>query len=87
MITLTYDHSFEGMLSAIFEVYAMKYRDAEIHPAGAVQENLFAQNQLVVTDADRAARVWGGVQKQLSKNAQKQVWWTFLSEMRGMDCL
>ncbi len=85
MITLTYDHSFEGLLSAIFQVYALKFRDVDIRPQGAIQENLFADVRDVVTSAEQAARVWGGLENRISKQALKQVYHSFLSELPGME--
>ncbi|MFJ1261087.1 TIGR03915 family putative DNA repair protein [Capnocytophaga canis] len=80
MIRLVYDGSFEGLLTAVFEVFEYHYADVEIvcstHTLGA----LFSEEQEVVTHFEKAERVVKGIEKYADKSAVNQLLKVFLSE-------
>ena len=85
MKTVVYDGSFEGFLCAVFDVYEYKLTDVEIVPAHKHQPSMFAEPHFVNHDQVHSDRVWKGLEKKLSLQAQKQVYRTFLSELDGIE--
>ncbi|HEX8313563.1 MAG TPA: TIGR03915 family putative DNA repair protein [Flavisolibacter sp.] len=85
MKTVVYDSSFEGFLCAIFDVYEYKLSDVNIVPVHRHQPSMFAEPHFVNHDPAHSDRVWKGLEKKLSLEAQKQVYRTFLSEIDGIE--
>lgn len=85
MHTLVYDNSFEGWLTAIFEVYEYKFNDAVIERASLYQSSLLATEHTVITSQEKALRVWNGLKKKLSPKALQQLYNSFLSEEKGIE--
>ncbi|MGN6494093.1 MAG: TIGR03915 family putative DNA repair protein [Agriterribacter sp.] len=84
MIPMVYDGSFEGLLTAIFEVYEYKFKDPSIVKEGAAA-SLFGKTHTVHSSAEKAERVWKKLQEKLSRQAIGQVYRSFLSEIAGME--
>lgn len=81
MITvLTYDGSFEGFLTAVFEIFEYKFLQPEIIPDFRNNDFLFAENHLVITDGEKAERVLKKLSKQLGKEGLTDLIFGFLSE-------
>ncbi|MGB3801101.1 MAG: TIGR03915 family putative DNA repair protein [Lewinella sp.] len=59
----TYDGTFAGLLSAIFEVYRLKADVVDITPEDRYQEQLFSTASYVATDTQHAKRVLTGLKK------------------------
>ena len=58
MTTLLYDGSFDGLFTAVFEVFEYRYNDAEIvSRENFLQENIFAEIHEVVTQTEKSERV------------------------------
>jgi probable DNA metabolism protein len=85
MKSVVYDGSWEGFLSAVFDVYEYKFTDADICPEHSFGGNLFAAPHYVVTQKIHTERVWQGLEKKLTKEAQQQVYRSFLSELPGSE--
>lgn len=85
MQTVVYNGTFEGFLCAVFDVYEYKLSDVNIVPAHKHQPSLFAEPHFVNFDATHSDRVWKGLEKKLTKEAQDQVYRTFLSEIDGIE--
>ena len=69
MILFIYDHTFEGLLTCIFDAY---FRNT--FPDSLLMEGeplpLFYDGAIhIATDEEKAGRVWRGVQKKISKHA------------------
>ena len=84
MTHLIYDGSFEGLLTAIFEVYEYKLSQANIITRDNFQPAIFDTKQEIFTNDEKADRVWQGLQKKLSANAGRQFFKTFLSEEKDV---
>lgn len=84
MTTLVYDGSFEGLLTCIFEVYEYKFSEVEIVERKYFQESLLGQSKEVITDEEKAKRVWEGLKKKLSANGKRQFQHSFLSEQKNI---
>lgn len=85
MQLLVYDNSFEGFLSAVFDVYEYKFNNVHFASAINYQKNIFDQAHEVHTDDAKATRVWKGLAQRLSNDAQQQIYRTFLSEQKDIE--
>lgn len=83
----TYDGSFEGLLTVVFEAYARKEWPDQIGKEGEALPGIFAQHHLVVTEEHKARRVWEGLTKRLSKPALQNVYKAYLWEQPGFEML
>jgi len=85
MTTLIYDNTFQGFLTAIFEVYEYRMADAHIVPQRCGENNLFGGNKCIETDDTKAERVWKGLGKHIAPAIRKDIYRAFLSELYGME--
>jgi probable DNA metabolism protein len=85
MQVLAYDGSFEGWLSAVFDVYEYRFEQVSITTEAQKQESLFHSSHAVFTDKVKAERVWKGLQKYLPREGLKQLRDSFLSELPGLE--
>ncbi|MFL9835756.1 TIGR03915 family putative DNA repair protein [Chryseobacterium terrae] len=88
MITLLYDGSFDGLFTAIFEVFEYKYSDVEIvAQENFQQETLFAGTHEVITQQEKSERVLKKLEKNIGKSGINQLMKVFLSEDSEMEKL
>ena len=87
MIIFTYDYTFDGLLTCLFEVYNRKsfpdllLKDGEPLP-------LFVDEVInVETCEEKHNRVWQGLQKRLSPSAISNLTYGWLSELPDIDLL
>lgn len=85
MTYLNYDGSFQGLLTAIFDVYDHKLAEANIVTEQDFYPSMFDQKQEVITIDTKADRVWQALKKKLSSNGTRQFYKTFLSEEKNME--
>ena len=84
--TLIYDGSFNGFLTAVFTGFEQKLTHADIQKNNQLQSGLFAENETIFTNVEKAQRVWNGVQKK-SNSAIKNIYFSFLSEHNNIEAL
>lgn len=88
MTTLLYDGSFDGLFTAVFEVFEYRYYDAEIvSRENFLQENIFAQIHEVVTQTEKSERVLKKLEQSIGKTGISQLVKVFLSEDPGLEQL
>lgn len=87
MKSILYDGTFDGFLSAVFDVYEYRFSEAEIVKTDSFKGNVFEQPHHVQTDKTQSTRVWKGLQKKLTLDAQQQLFRTFLSELPGIETI
>lgn len=80
-----YDGSFEGFLTAVFDVYVYRAKDAEIIRCELAQPKLFGDKTEVMTSTKKAERVWKGMMRKIGKPAVDQVFKAFLSEIETVE--
>jgi probable DNA metabolism protein len=85
MQSLLYDGSFEGFLCAVFDVYYYKYSNPDIIRESRFNGNLFGDAHTVHLNEANRERIWTGLQKKLTREAQDAVYRTFLSEEAGIE--
>jgi probable DNA metabolism protein len=87
MYFYTYDGSFEGLLTVVFEAYERKAWPSAIEAEQLAQPSMFGETIRVVTDEEKASRVWRGLKKRLSATASESLYYTFLWEQNGFERL
>jgi len=87
MIYLEYDNSFEGLLTAIFEIYAQKIPVAHIRKTGYATPLLFTETLIIATDDQKAERVWKKLYDLFGKKGVRTLWKAWLSEDEDIDDL
>ena len=87
MITVTYDGSFEGWLTAVFDVYEYKFQEVHICSKDKLQPNVFNSHHETQFDKQKASRVAKGLAAKLSTAAVSQLYKAFLSEEKGIENL
>ena len=85
MTIYSYDGTFEGFLTCVFESYSRKAFPVDIFPRKEEQKNIFATKQDIVSDPIKAERVWKGILKKLSDRNKQIVFYAFLSEEQGIE--
>lgn len=85
---LIYDGSFEGLLTAIFEVFEYRFHQADIIPRHrSLQEMIFTQTHEVVTQPDKADRVLKRLEANVGKQGVLAFLAVYLSEKEGVERL
>jgi probable DNA metabolism protein len=83
--TLLYDGSFEGLLTAIFDIYDRKFGPVSLLKQDEYAAAMFEDVIRVVTDDVRAARVLAGLKKKLSATGVQRLYVAHLSGMAGEE--
>ena len=85
MLVYTFDNTLDGLLTAVFDSFLLK-QQPECLLAEGEQFPLFVdQKYQVVTDSEKAERVWKGLEKQLSKDGLHMITVSWLSEERALN--
>ncbi len=84
--TLTYDGTFQGLLSCIFYAFEHHLEICSIQKTALAQPSLFNTNREVITDEAKAIRIWNAILSK-SRNGGFRLYATFLSEKSGMEDL
>lgn len=82
MTRLIYDGTFEGLLTAVFEIYDRKLKQVTIQQMGFSDSALFEDVLTVITDEMRAARVLKGLREKLSANGVQRV---YVAHLAGIE--
>ena len=85
MTQLSYDNTFEGLLTAVFEIYEFKYLNPKIIKKDDQQQHLFAEKIEIITDVSKSDRVMKKLQAQLGSDGVRCIIWAFLSEKTGVE--
>lgn len=85
MHTVVYDDSFDGLLTAVFDIYEYKLTDVQVFRRSVYQKQFLGVEHVVYSDEKKAQRVWKGLQQKLSAKALGQIYKSFLSELKEID--
>ncbi|MDR6762670.1 putative DNA metabolism protein [Flavobacterium sp. 2755] len=85
MTQIIYDSTFEGWLSAVFEIYELKLEDVVFAKSEVSNALLFSDKHFVTTDLVKAKRVLNGLKQKLSKEGFANIYRAFLSENDKID--
>ena len=85
MTVYVFDHTLDGLLTAVFDSFFL-HQQPEFLLAEGEQLPLFAEEpHRVVTDSEKAERVWKGLEKHLSKDGLRMITVSWLSEERALN--
>lgn len=82
MTTVIYNGSFEGLLTAVFEIYEYKISDPVIYATDDAAPVLFGEPHVVTTNKSKFERVYKKLQQKLTPNGLSQMCNSFLSELK-----
>nr|WP_321222828.1 TIGR03915 family putative DNA repair protein [uncultured Psychroserpens sp.] len=82
---LIYDGTFDGFLSAVFYVFEHKIKLASIENEFVAQNGLFSEDIIIITEEDKANRLWTGLKSKVSSQGSYQIYYAFLSEQLGVE--
>lgn len=82
---MVYDGTFEGLLTAVFEIYEHKITDPQIYTESFVPASLFSEPHTVITSKEKSERVYTKLREKLTPNAQRQLYKAFLSEIKEIE--
>lgn len=85
MIIFRYDKTFEGLFTAVFEAYNRKTFPEKLLGLEDIEPLFVTDMFTVVTDPDKAARVWKGLEKKVDTNTLNMLTYVWLSELAGSD--
>ena len=85
MVVYLFDNTLDGLLTAVFDSFFLKQQEVTLLAEGE-QLSLFGDEPYrVVTDGEKAERVWKGLEKQLSKEGMHMITVSWLSEERALN--
>lgn len=93
MLVFRYDYSFEGLLCALFDAYALKAFPDALIGTGAPEPLFTNRLHEVATDPAHAARVWRGVERRLGARSRSMLIYAWhgegeaRSDLRMLRCL
>ncbi|MHC0446137.1 TIGR03915 family putative DNA repair protein [Flavobacterium sp. 3-218] len=85
MTQIIYDGSFEGWLTAVFEIYEYKLKDVVFAKEESSNSLLFSNIHFITNDSTKANRVLNGLEQRLSTNGFKNIYFAFLSELDKIE--
>jgi probable DNA metabolism protein len=85
MTQIIYDGTYEGWLTAVFEIYEYKLEDIVFAKNEASAALLFSTSHLVITDESKANRVLSGLKKRLSAEGFADLYKAFLSDVNEIE--
>lgn len=85
MTVFQFDSTFEGLLTALFDAYSWRCFPGMLVREGEVLPMFYDDCREVITDEEKAGRVWRALEKKLSREALSAVVASFLCEIADYD--
>ncbi len=85
MVTILYDKTWTGLLTAIFEIYERRLELVSIQVPEKFQPDVFSGHTDIITDELKARRVLAGLAKKLTAESLKNIYTAYLSELPGIE--
>lgn len=85
MIIFSYDKTFDGLLTAVFDAYFRRTFPDMLLQEGEPLPLFYDEWVEVVTDEEKSDRVWKGLQKKISSSALSMLTICWLSELPEID--
>lgn len=85
MIVYTFDHTLDGVLSAVFDAYFRRQQPDMLTGEGEPLPLFCDTVYNVATTEEKASRVWMGLEKRLSQEAMKLIMVCWLSEDKELN--
>lgn len=87
MIIFVYDKTLEGLLTVVFDAYFRRTFPDLLLAEGEPLPLFYDESHTVITDDEKANRVWKALEKKLSKAALSCITVSWLSELPEVDLL
>ena len=87
MIVFVYNHTFDGLLTCLFEVYNRKTFPDLLLKEGEPLPLFYDEVLNIPTSEEKYNRVWQGLRKRLSRSAISNLTYGWLSELPDIDYL
>ena len=84
MTVYVFDGTMDGLLSAVFDAFLLKEEPEQLLTGGDVLPLFCERIYKVTTDAEKARRVWTGLEKQLPREALRIISTSQLSELQEL---
>ena len=84
---LIYDGSYKGFLSCVFSAFEQKLNVVGIYTETTIQRNMFAKALNIITNLEDSKRVELGLKRKISASGCRQLYFSFLSELEGIELL
>ena len=84
MTVYVFDGTMDGLLSAVFDAFLLKEEPEQLLTGGDVLPLFCERIYKVTTDAEKARRVWTGLEKQLPREALQMISTSQLSELKEL---
>ena len=85
MTVYTFDNTMDGLLTAVFDAFALKEQSVELLREGDALPLFCDRIYKVHTDEKKARRVWTGLEKCLSQEAMRLISVSWLSELKELN--
>ena len=85
MTVYTFDGTMDGLLTAVFDAFALKEQPEQLLKEGDALPLFCDRIYKVHTDEMKAQRVWAGLEKRLTHEAMKLISVSWLSELRELN--
>lgn len=88
MITVyTYDNTFEGFFTCVYESYYLKEKPEEIISINDYVPNLIYNTINIQTDTDKSDKVISAISKKISSTSLRNMFYVYISSIPGSDTL
>ena len=85
MLVYTFDNTLDGLLTAVFDSFLLKQQPEYLLAEGEQLPLFVDQQYQVVTESEKAERVWKGLERCLSKDGLHMITISWLSEERALN--
>ena len=85
MIAYTFDGTLDGLLTAVFEAFALHEQPEQLLSAGDQIPLFCDRNYQVITNEEKAGRVWKGLERRLPKEVVRMLYVSWLSELPELN--
>ena len=85
MICYTFDGTMDGLLTAVFDAFALHEQPERLLAEGEALPLFCDYLYRVTTDEEKARRVWGGLEKRLSQEAMRLIIVSWQSELPALN--
>lgn len=85
MTAYIFDHTMDGLLTAVFDAFDLHERPEALLTAGEALPLFCERVYEVHTDEEKARRVWAGLEKHLDRDALKLISLSWLSELKELN--
>jgi probable DNA metabolism protein len=85
MTRLFYDGTFEGLLTAVFEIYDRRLTHVKMEKGEIYNSAMFEDKIKIITDDVRAGRVLNGLKRKISATGIQRLYIAHLAEIAGDD--